>query len=148
RFQIFDGSSTAPNDLLYFSQAVSALAQAQGHHPLRPGDRVSSLSPVQREPRRDENSPLRSAGPPPPPNAQPPPPLQGRFTTRTRISVADRPWTILFATGPGFELTSSSDLVPLTLLGGLLVSVLLFGMTSFQVRARVTAERNAAELRR
>jgi PAS domain S-box-containing protein len=63
-----------------------------------------------------------------------------------RDSVAGRSWPLLSATGPGLAFTARSGPVLLTLLGGLLISGLLFGITRFQAQARAAAEQSARRL--
>lgn len=72
---------------------------------------------------------------------------QPRFHATTTIDVAGHPWTITFAARPQFfELTSVRNLVPYILLGGLIISSVLFTVTQAQVLAREAAERSAASL--
>ena len=72
---------------------------------------------------------------------------QSRFHATTTIDVAGLPWTITFAAHPQFfELTSVRNLVPYILLGGLIISSVLFTVTQAQVLAREAAERSAASL--
>ena len=71
-----------------------------------------------------------------------------RFHHETTIQVAGRPWTLVFTSRPAFESQSfASVLVPMTMLAGLMVSLLLFGVTLAQANAHEKAERAAAELR-
>lgn len=70
-----------------------------------------------------------------------------RFTTSTSFEVAGRTWTLLFATRPEFDLTSGRHLAPYILLGGSMMSFLLFFLTRSQVKARFAAEQSASELR-
>jgi signal transduction histidine kinase len=70
-----------------------------------------------------------------------------RFKTTTSIDVGGRSWTAVFATQPEFDRASDRVVVPITLLGGIVLSLLLFGITWFQVRSRQAAERAAAALR-
>jgi signal transduction histidine kinase/CheY-like chemotaxis protein len=62
------------------------------------------------------------------------------------VVIAGRTWTLLFAPTPQFSARSQSYLVPLVLLGGLLLSVLLTGITWSETRARAAAERATLEL--
>ena len=64
----------------------------------------------------------------------------------TEISVAGRPWTLMFFAHRGF-VTAPSGITPeLALLGGALTSLLLFGMTWFQTNTRVQAQSLAKEM--
>lgn len=65
----------------------------------------------------------------------------------TTIDVAGRPWSISFASRPEFERVSESILVPYILLGGLLLSLVLFGVTRSLALARTAAERSAVAAR-
>ncbi|HEV7857364.1 MAG TPA: CHASE domain-containing protein [Pyrinomonadaceae bacterium] len=69
-----------------------------------------------------------------------------RFTATTKLPVAGRTWSLSFVTRPEFDAASGMNLVPFTLAGGILVSLLLFGLTLVQTRARAAAERAASEL--
>lgn len=74
---------------------------------------------------------------------------QPRFTATTTMDVAGRIWSLSFATRPEFDAAASGKgLVPSILLGGTLVSLVLFGVTLAQARARRAAEYSALELRR
>lgn len=71
-----------------------------------------------------------------------------RFTATTTMDVAGRTWSLSFATRPEFDaVASGKGLAPPILLGGTLVSLVLFGVTLAQTRARQVAERSALELR-
>lgn len=67
-----------------------------------------------------------------------------RFTATTTLNVAGRPWTIAFTSRPEFELDSGRQLVPYILLGGLIISFVMFAVTRSQICARETAERSSA----
>jgi PAS domain S-box-containing protein len=69
-----------------------------------------------------------------------------RFTAATTINVAGRPWSIAYATRPEFEKASGTHLVAFILPGGLLISLILFGVTWSLAHARAAAERSAADL--
>ncbi|MGB7926374.1 MAG: CHASE domain-containing protein [Pyrinomonadaceae bacterium] len=69
-----------------------------------------------------------------------------RFTASTTMNVAGRPWSISYATHPQFEKAAGVNLVSFILPGGLLISLILFGVTWSLARARAAAERSAAEL--
>ena len=70
------------------------------------------------------------------------------FETTRAVEVAGRTWTLAFATTPAFAQRSQQYLVPLVLIGGLLLSVLLTGITWSETRARSSAERATRELAR
>jgi signal transduction histidine kinase len=70
-----------------------------------------------------------------------------RLTARSTIEVAGRTWTLVFTPTPAFGTTSGSALVPVVALGGLLVSLMLFGLSRAQAIARWEAERSARELK-
>jgi signal transduction histidine kinase/CheY-like chemotaxis protein len=65
---------------------------------------------------------------------------------RRRIAVAGRTWTLVFAPTKEFGARSQSHLVPFVLLGGLVLSLLLTGITWSETRARAAAERATHEL--
>lgn len=69
-----------------------------------------------------------------------------RYTATTTLDVAGRTWSINFASRPEFDQVSGARLVPLVPIGGVLISILLFGVTWSQARARQAAERAAFEL--
>jgi len=74
-----------------------------------------------------------------------------RFPSRNveirRLAIAGRLWTLRFHTSPAFEQSSSANLVPFVLVGGLAVSLLLFALSLLQYRERESAERASDELR-
>ncbi len=70
-----------------------------------------------------------------------------RFTATTQIDVAGRTWSLNFVTRPEFELTSARSFAPYTLLGGFLISLVLFVLSHAQARAQTAAERAALSLR-
>lgn len=72
---------------------------------------------------------------------------QPRFAAITNLTVAGRPWTISFASRPGFDLAYARSWVPYTLTAGMLISLLFFVVTWSQTRARDKAERSEAEVR-
>jgi CHASE1-domain containing sensor protein/two-component sensor histidine kinase len=63
-----------------------------------------------------------------------------RFTVARTLAVAGRSWTIVYATGPGFEPGSSRQLVPFVFGGEVLATFLIAGATLLQARARRAAE--------
>jgi signal transduction histidine kinase len=70
-----------------------------------------------------------------------------RITEVTSLMVGGRQWTFRYATTPRFEAASSSGIVSLILVGGLIISLLLFTLSLMQARAREEAVRNSEELR-
>ncbi len=70
-----------------------------------------------------------------------------RFTTRMPLEVAGRTWTLAFATEQQFDDQSGRNLLPYILLLGGLVSLVLYGITRSEVKARISAERAAREVR-
>ena len=69
-----------------------------------------------------------------------------RLQGSKQISVAGRPWTLMFFAYPGF-LGAQYGITPeLALLGGTLMSLLLFGMTWFQANNRAQAQALAREM--
>jgi PAS domain S-box-containing protein len=69
------------------------------------------------------------------------------YTATTTLDVACRTWTINLASRPEFDAISSLRIVALVPIGGLVISLLLFGITYSQARARRALERSALELR-
>ena len=70
-----------------------------------------------------------------------------RFAATTTLDISGRPWTISYASRPGFDLTVSKSWVPYTLAAGIFISLLFFAVTRSQTRARAKAERSEAEVR-
>lgn len=62
------------------------------------------------------------------------------YTITRVIEIAGRPWTVVFASEPGFEAGSGSFLVPITFFAGLLISIVLFVLALGQAQAREQAE--------
>jgi PAS domain S-box-containing protein len=75
------------------------------------------------------------------------PAYEPRFTMRSHVLIAGRPWTIVFRTRPEFESSSSRGFTLLVVALGVIVSVVLFTITYGQATARMRAERAADELR-
>jgi PAS domain S-box-containing protein len=69
------------------------------------------------------------------------------FQHQATIDVAGRPWTLTFAPGASLAATSGGIIVPFLAGGGLLISLVLFWLTSAQARAQSAAEKHAADLR-
>lgn len=61
------------------------------------------------------------------------------------IEVEDRTWTVLVRPTPAFHVGSRKVLVPVFAFGGLMVSLLLFGLSHAQDRAQRDAARSATE---
>lgn len=72
---------------------------------------------------------------------------ESRFKDSRSLGVAERTWTIAFATKPSFEGPSNQPLVKYTLIVGTFLSLLFFGVSRAQVLARMSAERAAADLK-
>jgi PAS domain S-box-containing protein len=68
------------------------------------------------------------------------------FQTTRPITVAGRTWNVQFQSGPGFEYTLGNDLARWVLIGGVLLSVLLWTLTRSLVRAQENAEDRATQL--
>lgn len=69
-----------------------------------------------------------------------------RFTTINRVDVAGRTWTVGFASGPSFGSAANTAALYLTVLGGVLITLMLYSLTYSQVNARAAAEASATEL--
>lgn len=74
-------------------------------------------------------------------------PTLSRFSQALKLNVAEQPWTLVFGEREEFNRSSSQQISPYVWMGGILVSLILFGITRSQVSARNDAERAAAELR-
>ena len=68
------------------------------------------------------------------------------FTEQTEINVAGRQWTLYFSTLDEFESNTRSSLPIFVLASGILVSLLLFGITWLLIRSRTRAERVSERL--
>src|SRR5215210_1837603 len=68
------------------------------------------------------------------------------FSTKSRISLAGREWTLYFATLSRFEEGAESNLPAFVLVSGLGLSLLIFGITLLVVRSRTRAEDTSKEL--
>jgi signal transduction histidine kinase/ActR/RegA family two-component response regulator len=68
-----------------------------------------------------------------------------RLTARGTVEIAGRPWTLVFTPTRAFGAGSRSALVPIVALSGLLVSLMLFGLSRAQAVAQREAERNARD---
>jgi PAS domain S-box-containing protein len=69
-----------------------------------------------------------------------------RFFRSNSIDVADHMWTLAFASQPGFGSGGRFNIYS-TAVAGALVTLVLFGLTRSQAKARAAAERAAIELR-
>ena len=70
-----------------------------------------------------------------------------RLNREIRVEAVGRTWTLDFVEREEFIRASGTALTPYVLAGGVLVSFVLFGISRAQVRARLDAERTAADLR-
>jgi serine phosphatase RsbU (regulator of sigma subunit)/CHASE1-domain containing sensor protein/anti-sigma regulatory factor (Ser/Thr protein kinase) len=68
------------------------------------------------------------------------------FSKERRVEVAGREWSLYFATLPRFEKGAESKLAAFVLASGVVVSLLLFGITWMLVRSRTRAERTSKDL--
>jgi len=68
------------------------------------------------------------------------------FSRQNRSEVAGRPWSLYFATLPGFNKGAESNLPALVLASGIGVSLLLFGISWMLVRSRILAEDASKDL--
>jgi serine phosphatase RsbU (regulator of sigma subunit)/CHASE1-domain containing sensor protein/anti-sigma regulatory factor (Ser/Thr protein kinase) len=68
------------------------------------------------------------------------------FAKESRIEVAGREWTLYFTTLPAFEEGAESNLPPFVLASGLVMSLLIFGITLLVVRSRTRAEHYSKDL--
>ncbi|MBC7911793.1 MAG: CHASE domain-containing protein [Pyrinomonadaceae bacterium] len=69
-----------------------------------------------------------------------------RFTATTPLRLAGRTWYPVFATEPQFDHQSGRNLLPYILLVGGMVSLVLFGITRSEVKARILSGRAAKEV--
>jgi PAS domain S-box-containing protein len=72
---------------------------------------------------------------------------QSHLTRITTINVAGRTWSLVFTTRPDAN-ASEASLVPYIFLGGVTVSMVLFGLTRSQARAKIAAETAVAQMHR
>jgi serine phosphatase RsbU (regulator of sigma subunit)/CHASE1-domain containing sensor protein/anti-sigma regulatory factor (Ser/Thr protein kinase) len=68
------------------------------------------------------------------------------FSKESRIEVAGREWTLYFTTLPAFEQGAESNLPTFVLASGLVMSLLIFGITLLVVRSRTRAEHYSKDL--
>lgn len=71
---------------------------------------------------------------------------ESRFTEKVQIKVAERPWTIVFQESEEKSKVSGTRTVSIVWAGGIIISLILFGITRSQIFARADAERFAAEV--
>jgi PAS domain S-box-containing protein len=76
------------------------------------------------------------------------PAYEPRFIATTTLTVGGRPWSIKFASRPGFDVALMKSWVPYTFAAGIFISLLFFGITWSQTRAREEAERSEADVRK
>ena len=67
------------------------------------------------------------------------------FRAQSHVEVAGRTWTLVFLSRPEFAAAKSNSII-YVVVGGLFISLLLFGLTHSQVRSRAATERTASEL--
>ena len=67
------------------------------------------------------------------------------FRAQSHVEVAGRTWTLDFSSRPEFASAKGNSL-GYVVIGGVLISLLLFGLTHAQVEARAATERTASEL--
>ncbi len=67
------------------------------------------------------------------------------FRAQSHVEVAGRTWTLVFLSRPEFVTPKGNSLV-YVVVGGLFISLLLFGLTHAQVSSRAATERTASEL--
>ena len=70
-----------------------------------------------------------------------------RLSSSGAVDVAGRTWSLTFASRPAFFVSTNNNAVYHTLSAGIIVSLLLFGLTHAQLKSRDASERSAAELR-
>jgi serine phosphatase RsbU (regulator of sigma subunit)/CHASE1-domain containing sensor protein/anti-sigma regulatory factor (Ser/Thr protein kinase) len=68
------------------------------------------------------------------------------FSKESSMEVAGRDWTLYFTTLPAFEKGAESNLPAFVLASGLLMSLLIFGITFLVVRSRTRAEHYSEDL--
>jgi signal transduction histidine kinase/ActR/RegA family two-component response regulator len=69
------------------------------------------------------------------------------FTDSRQLTVADRTWTLTYATKPSFEKYSGRSLLKYTVILGGLLSFLFFAVTRAEIRARARAENATEEIK-
>ncbi|PPS44179.1 CHASE domain-containing protein [Chroococcidiopsis sp. TS-821] len=71
---------------------------------------------------------------------------QPRFTKTTTIDIAGRTWSLVFTTRPEFASASEAGSVPYIFFGGVAISLVLFGLTRSQARAKTIAQNAVAQM--
>ncbi|AFZ30927.1 multi-sensor signal transduction histidine kinase [Gloeocapsa sp. PCC 7428] len=71
---------------------------------------------------------------------------QPSLTTTTTIDIAGRTWSLVFTTRPEFVRASQAGLVPYVFFGGVAISLVLFGLTRSQARAKTVAQSAVAQM--
>jgi len=69
------------------------------------------------------------------------------FNENRQLVVADRVWTLAYATKPSFEQHSSRSLLKYTVIFGGLLSLLFFAVTRAEIRARTRAEQATEDVK-
>lgn len=67
-------------------------------------------------------------------------PSDGSFSARDTVRLAGRSWLVDYTPMPAFGVAGEPPLVPIILVTGLMLSILLFGLTRAQAQARARAE--------
>lgn len=70
-----------------------------------------------------------------------------RLNSSDVVDVAGRTWSLAFASRPTFFASTNRNAVYHTASAGIIVSLLLFGLTHAQFKSRASSERSAADLR-
>ena len=68
------------------------------------------------------------------------------FTSQTSVEIAGSTWLLIFTSRPNFPAAKANSIL-YAAVGGVLLSLLLFGLTHAQVKARSAIERTASDLR-
>jgi len=71
---------------------------------------------------------------------------QPSLTTTTQINIAGRTWSLVFTTRPEFASASEAGLAPYIFFGGVAISLVLFGLTRSQARAKTVAQSAVAQM--
>lgn len=71
---------------------------------------------------------------------------QPQYTTVRPLFIADSIWSLEVSTRPQFAVDATTNLAPFTLVGGVAMSFLLFGITLTQSRSRAAADQFSADL--
>jgi PAS domain S-box-containing protein len=123
-FEVYDGKDVTTSPLLYDSDGILRAREENEEN--------TASSPLVYE--SDRTSRARAEG-------------EGSlFAKNSRVGVAGREWSLYFATLPRFEKRAESNLPLFVLASGVVVSLLLFGITWLLVRSRTQAERISEDL--